>query len=395
MITTEILGGAVMLSGNPVEIKCSGASIPAGASNYEIMLRVVSEDGKLYGAPFEDAIAPDSSGEALFDISGYVDQPVRAVFQYPPSGVVVAYPTQAFNIQIQAGERYVDSSNELQESWGSLSSIFQILKGGISPRQITALRDLGTNFYTKYIVGGKFLTARPWQEIVHPDQPMKLWFMYPGSTTCNLKFSLAWSDGTYTYHTYEVNLWQDYLYEFNVNPKLLGIDIESGNNKVLFFDVELDGKSESRRFEYDWIPVERPVFLMFANTFGGVDDVYFRGFIKDQFITVSSTVTRPMLRTDTVYDGTILTQSRTGQNKWTINSGWKEFTTIQYYRDLLVSKQVWYLYTNVNQTYTSIIPVLVEDNDMELFDRVSGLHSMDLVITEAHISPHSFDNRQF
>ena len=69
MITATIQGGAVQLTGNPVYISCSGGSAPVNSSEYKIMLKVISEDGKLPGAPFIDAITPDSSGEAVFDIS--------------------------------------------------------------------------------------------------------------------------------------------------------------------------------------------------------------------------------------------------------------------------------------------------------------------------------------
>ena len=73
-ITATISGGLVQLTGNPVRIQCTGGSAPADVSDYKIMLRIISEDGKLNGAPFIDAIAPNIGGEAWFDISGYVKE---------------------------------------------------------------------------------------------------------------------------------------------------------------------------------------------------------------------------------------------------------------------------------------------------------------------------------
>ena len=104
-ISITIPDGTVQLTGNQVLIKASGGAAPSGSEEYRITLRVASTDSKLFGAPFIDAIAPDSSGKATFDISGIVDQPVTAVFQWPLSGVVVVYPAQAFKITVEAGER--------------------------------------------------------------------------------------------------------------------------------------------------------------------------------------------------------------------------------------------------------------------------------------------------
>ena len=59
-ITANILGAAVQLSGNPVWIKCTGGSAPAGSSNYTLLLKIISQDGKLDGAPYTDAIMPDN-----------------------------------------------------------------------------------------------------------------------------------------------------------------------------------------------------------------------------------------------------------------------------------------------------------------------------------------------
>ena len=394
-ITATITGEAVQLSGNPVRIQCTGGSVPAGASEYKILLKVISEDGKLDGAPFTDAIAPDDSGEAWFDISGYVDKPVKALFQYPLSGASVAYPTQAFNIQIQPGERYIDVDGDLQEVWGTASSIFQMLKGGLSPRQIAMMNDDSTNFYDTYIAGNKWLTPRPWGEYVHPTQPVKLWYMVAAGASANFKVITYFDDGTDDTYTVGVTLNTDYLYEFNCNPVNLGVDLEPTGKQATHFDVSIDGVSETRRFTFDWQYIERPVFLMFANSLGGIDDVYFSGFIQDKFSTEGNTVYRPPLRDDTVFDPTLHAPNKSGQNRWTINTGWKGITTIQFYRDLLLSKQAWYLYSNVGVTTYIVIPIIVDTGEKTLFNRKDNLHALEIEFSEAHTSRFSFDNRMY
>jgi hypothetical protein len=400
MITATISGGAVQLTGNPVRILCTGGAAPANSSEYKIMLRVISTDGKLEGAPFDpDAITPDSNGEALFDISGLVDEPVTAVFQWPVSSAVQAYPTQAFNIKVQPGERYIDENDLLVETWGAESAEFQMLKGGLSPRQVAVMKDAGFTFYAKYIQAGKFLTARPQSSAVHPLQPVKLWFMPDGNNNSTLKMAGYYDDGSQEVKSANAFMNTDYLYEFNVNPVRLGFTLEPTGKRMLYFDVwlEYNGSllSETFRFVFDWRPCERPVYLMFANTFGGVDDVFLSGYIQDKFTTEGAVSYRPQQLTDTVYTPTLLSLDKTGRNRWSINSGWKSITEIQYLRDLLVAKQAWYLYTNISQTTTSIIPITEITAGEVLFNRREDLYSIQIDFAEAHESKHSFDNRSF
>ena len=393
-ITATVIGEAVQLTGNPIRIHCTGGSIPAEASEYKITLRITSEDGKLEGAPFTDAIAPDISGEAWFDIAGYVDQPVKALFQFPPSSTSVAYPTQAFNIQIQPGERYIDVDGNLQESWGTTSSIFQMLKGGLSPRQIAMMNDDGSNFYDTYIAGNKWLTPRPNGDLVHPTQAVKLWYMVAATVGATFTVKTYFDDGTDTTYSTGVTLNKDSLNEFNCNPANLGVDLEPTGKRAKYFTVSV-GTSDIRNFYFDWQYVERPIFLMFANSLGGIDDVYFSGYIEDKFDTEGNTVYHPPMRDDTVYDPTLLTPNKTGQNKWKFNTGWKPLTILQFYRDLLVSKQAWYLYSNISLTTLIVIPIIVENSSKTLFKRKDNLFSMDIEVSEAHQTKFSFDNRMY
>jgi hypothetical protein len=173
-ITATVTGGAVQLTGNPVFINCAGASIPAGASEYMIMLKIISADGKLEGAPLLDAIVPDTNGAAIFDISGILDQPYEVTFDNVLTAKFIEHPTRPFNIQVQPGERYISSQGLLVENFFSISAVFQMIKGGLSPRQNAMMKAINETFYSKYITGKKFLTPRPWGDYVHPNQAVKL-----------------------------------------------------------------------------------------------------------------------------------------------------------------------------------------------------------------------------
>lgn len=398
-ITVTIPGGAVQLTGNPVEIICTGGAKPVGATEYKIMLKILSEDSKLFGAPFVMAKPIDNTGKAEFNISGYVDQYIAAVFQWPVSGASHAYPTQAFNITVQPGERYIDSNGAKQETWGAESEEFQMLKGGLSHRQVATMKVAGFTFYEKYILSGKFLTARPSGDVVHPLQPVKLWFMPIENRLSKLAIDAYYDDGSSEVKDVNAFMNTDYLYEFNVNPVQLGYTLEPTGKRMTHFDVYLhyNGSvfSETRRFVFDWSYCERPVYLMFANSFGGVDDVYFSGFIQDKFATEGSIGYRPPQSTDTVLTPTLVTTDKTGQNRWSINTGWKSLTTIQYLRDLLVAKQAWYLYSNISQTTVNIIPIVNITTGEVLIDRMNDMYALQIDFDEAHQSKFSFDNRTF
>lgn len=399
-ITVQILGEDVQLSGNPVEILCTGGSTPAGSKNYQILLKIISQDGKLENFPKTAVVTPNAAGEALFDISGYVDQPVKRKFQYPVSGATQSYPTEAFNIQVQAGETWMDEDGITQTTWGSISDVFQILKGGSPPRQLALWNDASTNFYQIYLQGGKWLTHRPWGDFVHPEQPVKLYFMVISNVSATYKVKAVYHDFSEEIYSTPVALDTDYLYEFNCNPVDLGINMENGaGNKIYFFDVWLESGgaaiSESRRFHFDHKYCERPFFVLFANSIGGIDDVYFGGYTSEKFGMTSNTAFKRQTRDATVYDRTLVTTAKEGQNKWELNTGYKATGQILHLRDLILARDVWLLYPLLTPTNRIIIPVAVTGFDDVIIDRKKDIHSVTIEIEEAHSSQFNFDNRLY
>ena len=119
------------------------------------------------------------------------------------------------------------------------------------------------------------------------------------------------------------------------------------------------------------------------------------GYGKDKFTTEGTVNYRPPQREDSIYKPTLVSSDKSGQNKWEINSGWKSLTTLQYFRDLLVSKQAWFLYPNLTVSNYNVIPIIVDTADKLLVDRKENLFSMDIKFSEAHKSKHSFDNRSY
>jgi hypothetical protein len=116
--------------------------------------------------------------------------------------------------------------------------------------------------------------------------------------------------------------------------------------------------------------------------------------MREGFATEGETSSRLPQQTDTVYTPTLLNLDRKGQNRWVVNTGWKPMSTLLFYRDLLISKQAWFLYRNTSGSY-SVIPIIVDAGDFTLIDRQNDLYAMDIAFSEAHISKFTFDNRIF
>lgn len=399
-INVNIKGGTVQLSGNPIEIECSGGVAPAGSTGYVILLRVISTDENLFGAPFEDAKAIDNEGKATFKIQAYADQPIRKYFQYPITSVYAEYDAQLFHIQVQAGEYWLDADGVSHEVWGDVNpTVVSVLKGGTSPRQLTAMKNGNTSFFELYVQGNQWLTNRPWGDEIHPLQHVKLWFIVDQQKTAILTIRTTFQDFSQsTFQSEEIVLNPEKLYEFNCNPADHGESLENDGSKAYFIDVWLDfggTTSSSYRFHFDDRPIEWPVFLFFANSLGGIDDVYFSGSSKDDFEVEGENGEYPYQSDDTIYDGTIRVSERVGQNKFVFNSGYKGPTVVHFYRDLVLSRQCWYLYYNINHNPVFVIPITIDPGSFRVVDKEKDFLAIEIKASEAVRSPFNFDNRQF
>lgn len=398
-VTATVYGSTVKLTGNPIRVKVSGETIPEGATFYKYLLKVISVNSDLVGAPFYDAIAPDASMEAYFDISGYCDQPVDMVFEHPAATKCKEYATRLIEMKVQPGVRYIDSDGVLQESYSSESTAFYVMKGGVSNRQLAMWNTDGLDFHAVYIDGLKFLTQRPSGDYVHPNQQVKLWYVPKTAYSATVYVKGYYDDGTTVTKTASASLTAWKLYEINCNPVLHGLTLEPTGTKMLSYDVWLMAGagdiSDVRNFTIDWKYCERPFYLMFANSLGGIDDVYLGGFATEKYQTESTAIQRPPQSTDTVYNATIMTPNKKGQNVFTINTGWKTATQMRHIRDMLVSRNVWLLYPNLAVSTYCVIPVNLSADPDVLVDYKEDLYACDLEITEAHKDQYVFDNRLY
>lgn len=396
-----IYPSGLALTGNPVWVSFFGDQAPAGATGYKYMLKIESTNNVLTGAPFYEAVAPNSGSFARLNIQGYLDQVVNYSFSYPPVDPCIEHESPMHEVTITAGIRYIDTNGGLVETWNASGTGLTLLKGGVSQRQAAIWKASNQSFYTTYVGAGKFLTQRPQDDFCHPYQPVKLWNYNDGARPVDtLRLVCTYSDGTTVTENIAIAQTTGYLYEMNVNPyhNAIPLVLENGAKltnwtAALYLDTAL--KSDIRRFQYDLRHCERPFWLLFANSLGGIDDVYLSGYAIEGFKVDGTTVYKPSGFDDTIFGRTLITPGKQGSNAWQINTGWKSSTQMLHLRDLLLSREVWLLYPNSGLTNYYVIPVNIGNTQAELVDRQKDLWAIDLEITEAHNSQFSFDNRLY
>lgn len=389
-LALTVPSGTFHLSGNPLFVKITGAVAPAGATNYKVLCKVTSTDGELVGGPFIDAKAPDGDGEALFDVAGYVDQPLDKVFEFPLSGGLVPYNSQTLDITLTPGESYIDSDGDLQENWGTASEGNFVVKGGVGFRKLGEYNDLSSSFFADYVTGAKFLTHMPSGQVVHPYQPAKLWFLAAANGSKNVKIKATYDDGSTYEYTSAHTFYQNIMHEINCLPYHATAEnmppVKTGGIRMLYYEVWIDTVTAKYVFTLDHSYHEQCNFLFAFNSLGGVDCVWLSGSVKKGYKTETVQAIRPFATTAGAKDRTLIVASRTGQRTWTINSGWKSQTEIEALKDLLLSKQVWLLEDAPTYNSGTLHPVIVETSQADLYDSETDLYALELEIVEAHNS---------
>jgi hypothetical protein len=393
-----VLPNTLALSGNPVWVTFFGDEPPAEVTGYKFMLKIESTNNMLPGAPFYEAVAPSSTYTARLNIQGYLEKAVKYEFSYPVNAACLQYDYQTHKVVITAGISYIDSSGALQETWNETSAELTLIKGGVSQRQVAQWRATNQSFNSVYVAAGRFLTQRPQDDICHPYQPVKLWSYGDASRPASiLRLVCYYSDNTTTTTNIEITHSPDYLHELNVNPYHNGISLVKENGaKLQTWSAALYNTntitSEIRRFAYDLRYCERPFWLMFANSLGGIDDVYLSGYAVENFDVQGEEDYKPVQYDDDVYDRTLVVPNKQARNTWKINTGPKSATQMFHLRDLLCSREVWLIYPSNFVSSYHIIPVNITNNQVEIVDRKQDLYAMDIELAEAHKSQFNFDN---
>ena len=370
-------------------VKATTSGIPAGSEEYKILLKIVSADDVLVGGPFVDSIAPDSTGVAWFDISGYVHQPIPIDFKFPLSGRFNAYQNASYDIWLYPGESYIDSNGDLQESYGSVVEPFFIIRGKIGQQEIASYNDASSNWFDTWCGTGKFLTHQPIIQTVHPKQPVKLWMKWPSGTgaTITITTRAYYEDGTYADIVQTPAVTRASIYELDLQPEHMTFSLVNlSGSRMTKYTVQWTGgayTSDLMTFELDWRTYEHCNYLLFYNAIGGIDVVWCKGKMDygHKSIQTKSIVPAPKGASKKV--PTVVTNKAT-RRKWTINTGYKSKDEMMALLELMQSEKVWLLLDAETLSAATLFPVVVENSEDILTRWSDDLDNIDIEITEAH-----------
>lgn len=400
-----IPGGAVQLSGNPIEIiVTTTAEAMAGKTKYKLAIKVTC--AALMGSPYIEEIAPLAL-VSKFDISGFVDQPVAYDFDYPAINKVTNHTALFFAVTIDIGEVYTDSDGDRQVTWAGFTTnnAIRVLKGKLRPYELALLNEAGKTFNTEYVDGGKFLTNLSNNQEVSDRQEMKLWYLsrwtadHPATLHLEVKSDISGPgipEGSPVEYEEEVILTSSGLFEFTINPYFFGFNIPPGVNmpadtkalEYTFWLTHLDGEnivdiSERRRFVIDNRYHEKEFVFYYVNPLSGVDPIRLTGEYSEKLKTESEAAYIPVPVGSGTKVASMKTISASGQRSWEINTGVKTPDEMRALRDFLEAKERW-MVDPERLVYSKLIPVYIEGGEYLQFDSMKDLQDFEIKIMEAH-----------
>ena len=404
---SELTAGSTHLAGNDIWVKAKTSGIPEGASDYKILLKIVSADDVLTGSPFVDAIAPDASGEAWFNFSGYVNQGIRRELTWPiPTlyeGKITGWVNQAYDVWLYGGERYIDSSGDLVENFGETPlQPFFIVPGKLPVRLLAELNDLEKTWWKNYCYEGNFFTLMPTTQTITPYQPVKLWWMAPELLEevnvfinyyhDNKEINEDGDHGTTTF-IFNATIYYDILYEIDLHIEGTGIPLISNlGNKLKKIEVWIEDDAvevtERRTFLVKWDPpVNKYYYLFVDNQIGGIDCIGLTGRCVLKASGERSVVAVPFELGGGVKNATRLIKPVARKRQWEINSGWKTKAELEAMEFLLDAPQAWLAIPPADGSTAikdyKLTPVIITNTELVLGNDMEDVESIDIELTEA------------
>ena len=390
---SEITASSTHLSGNPIKVKATTSAIPSGATEYMILLKIVSVDDVLFGGPFVSAIAPDASLEAEFEISGWVNQEIEKDLTWPIPDVYGSrwhgFESLAYDVQLVPGERYIDSNGDLVETYGSTWGTLFIVSGQLNEYLLAKLNSASSSWYAWYCTGGRWFSFMPLSQKVNAYQPVKLWWKSPADGAYVLKVKGYYTDGSTETYTGNPDLYVGVLFESDVNPADCGLTISSATKRLTYYEVWMEGTPnvETRTFVIDWTYHEENWYLFTDNEIGGIECIWLSGAVKYQPSASRSVSKRPQRSGEGIKQRTRYVAAKS-LRRWTINTGFKPRAEMEALLMLLDSEYMWLAIPpeggSTDISLYTLTPVLVTSSELPLFDNSADLFSIDIEFEEAY-----------
>lgn len=387
-VTMQIPGGEVFLSGNPIRVILTAGVL---LTHHKLCLKI--RCSSIMGLEAVEKIAPGINRQAVFDISGLLDQPVNYSFDYPATASYKSWENYLFDVTLDIGEEYVDVKGNRVVRWMNLTTgnTLRVSKGKLEAYDLALLNDSSESFYSHFVQGGRFLTNLSDNQLVWAYQEFKLWFISPFTTSQSVFMYMQ------VYHTYgpaiilniPITMPGSALMEFTVNPYFMGYipNMQSiGMNSFTFTLRNSSGVdiSEKRTFKLDNRYFEKHFILYYTNPLSGVDCIRLTGAYRQSLTTEMDNTYRPMPQGAGSRTASLTSVFNRRQRSWEINTGIKTPEEMVTIKDLLNARECWLVDPDRVWPDRKLIPVYLEAGDYTLYDSLEYVQHLDLKIFEAH-----------
>lgn len=239
------------------------------------------------------------------------------------------------------------------ESFGFPTTVKSYEKTGVKMAFLGAQKFVSAAqmlFAANYIDNKKFLTAMPQNTVVSKEQKQYLSVWISEAQNLNFYVRLFYTDNTNSSYLLEpfMAVAAAGVYTFECGYEKLAIDDNKTAGKTVSrYIVELYGTDGEAYVSEQAFVVDNNNYLfnryvLFFNSFGMPETMYFSGKQTDTVQLKSDLVRNANLQADTengIYDGEITEINNELQDAYELNSGWKSEAWVQYFKDFLVSRK--------------------------------------------------------
>ena len=363
---------------------CTPASTPGedvvARSYYNLLIRLfeANDSGQVFLG--EDRIAPDSSGDARFDIHELLKGSLTPEFTWPDNSQTVIYERDNFIQRYQI--RYAENYDRQVRIVKGLGQDYYAILGGFDYKMLAALNGRTYSFSDFITTFKAFLTWQPISKLINSSQPEKLFFfMYAKDATLTVKVKINYTDGTNSTH----DVFQQMFVQYQVYELLTGVtalDLGQYSAKTIksyeywLEDSQGDPVSHIRTYIVDWREYRFERIFLFRNSFGAYDVFRAIGGKK------SFNEYERMILERNISDFSVTEQYKILETQnFEVNTGFVDKSTKNWLRELLLSEEAY----EVIGEY--LFPILIQNKKTAMFNDLDSLHDLTIKYKYAFKNP--------
>ena len=339
----------------------------------------------------QDAKPVDGSGNAVFNFSEYLgallDFDVSPHFTYPfdPGTLIKTFKNYVLEFYSGFAEKFDGVVQKIH-----YDTLRNALSGGLNRETLVFYNAHGTDFFSTPANLRTFMSWAPLVKTTGKSVPEKLFFYVsdkPGYSYVNLMVSVYFTDGTNEAGSWvaEYSVVANDVLECSVGYGQLGFATDYPTKTVAYWKVWLavegeDDYSEVRTFIIDPVQYENERVFLFQNSWGRAYDVVrFTGNSTLSLTLESTTGNSQSIEPYTSFNAPSRKFESSETQGMKTNSGWVSREMKDFFREMLLSRQVFELKDNL------LYPIVITNQSIkEHFIDNEYLYSLDLEYDRAY-----------